>query len=165
MNEEDWDPVLIVLPLIVSYFVTFVTGKVEMSGYEQAWFQPPGFIFFIVWTALYIMFGFLLYESKRQEDYFTLGLVVGVVFLTYLWQFVFVLDKNYELAMFVLLLTLALGLVLFVRLYYSKVVNDTSFGEGYLMIYVPFIAWIIFAMFLSSFTKKSTKKTKRKKKN
>ena len=163
MNEEDWDPILIILPLLGSFVVTFLTGNVGSSGYKPAWFQPSGFIFFLVWAALYVMLGFLLYESKRQEDYFTLGLVVGVICLTYFWQFVFVVFKDYGLAIFILLLTLILGLILFVRLYYSEVVNNTSFGEGYLMIYVPFLAWIIFAMILSA-SAKPVEKRKRKRK-
>ena len=98
------------------------------------------------------MFGFLLYESKRQSDYFTMGLVIGVLFLTYSWQFIFSYLKNYKLAVIDLLLIFIAGLILFVRLFDSEVVNNSNFGYGYLMIYVPFLAWIIFALLLSSQT-------------
>lgn len=158
MNKSDADPVLIVTPVLLSWLVSYFTGRVSSDNYQKAWFQPPGWVFGIVWTALYVMFGFLLYESKRQEDYFTLGLVVGILFLTYLWQFLFSYFKNYKLAILDILLIFTLGLILFVRLYYSDVVENTSFGEGYIMIYVPFLAWIIFALLLSSQTRKIEKK-------
>ena len=148
------DPILIATPIVLSWIVTFLTGGVRTYNYQEAWFQPPGWVFGVVWTALYIMFGFLIYESKRQEDYFTMGLVIGVLVLTYFWQFLFSYLKNYKLAIWELLLTLIVGLILFVRLYDSEVVNNTNFGYGYIMIYVPFLAWLFFAILLSTETYK-----------
>lgn len=162
-NTNSADPVLIVTPIILSWIVTFLTGGVRTYDYQKAWFQPPGWVFGIVWTALYVMFGFLLYESKRQEDYFTMGLVIGILTLTYFWQFLFSYLKNYKLAIWELLVTLILGLILFVRLYDSEVVNNTGFGYGYIMIYVPFLAWIIFAILLSTQTYKKGGSIKNKK--
>jgi tryptophan-rich sensory protein len=154
MNVSDADPVLIVAPMMLSWITTFFTGKIEeRHEYIRAWFQPPGWVFFVVWTALYIMFGFLLYQSKREEDYTTMGLVIGVLFLTYLWQYLFSYLKNYKLALYDLLALLIIGWILYVRLNYSPVVDNTTFGEGYIMIYVPFLAWIIFALLLSINTK------------
>lgn len=152
MNTSKADPVLIVTPILFSWITSYFTGGVSSKDYKKAWFQPPGWVFGLVWTALYVMFGFLLYESKRQSDYFTMGLVIGVLFLTYLWQFIFSYLKNYKLAVIDLLLIFIAGLILFVRLFDSEVVNNSSFGYGYLMIYVPFLAWIIFALLLSSQT-------------
>jgi len=106
-----------------------------------------------------------LYQSKREEDYFTMGLVIGVLFLTYLWQFLFSYMKSYKLAIYDLLALLILGGILYTRLNYSPVVDNTTFGEGYIMIYVPFLAWVVFALLLSINTKyykqPSTKKTKK----
>jgi tryptophan-rich sensory protein len=160
MNTSNADPILIVTPIILSWITSYLTGGVSSNDYKKAWFQPPGWVFGLVWTALYIMFGFLLYESKRQVDYFTLGLVIGVLFLTYCWQFFFSYLKNYKLAIINLLLIFVAGLILFVRLFDSEVVDNTTFGYGYIMIYAPFLAWIIFALLLSTqtFPKKSKMK-------
>ena len=138
-NTSKADPVLIVTPIILSWIVTFLTGGVRTYDYQKAWFQPPGWVFGVVWT--------------------------GVLVLTYFWQFLFSYLKNYKLAIWELLLTLILGLILFVRLYDSEVVNNTGFGYGYIMIYVPFLAWIIFAILLSTQTyKKGSNLSKKKRK-
>ena len=141
------DPVLIVVPLLLSWLSSYLTGKVESSGYKSAWFQPPGWVFGVVWTALYIMIGFLLYESKIKEEYDVLSVVVVIMFFTYLWQFVFVKFRSYKFAMIILLILLVLSLILYVLL------DNSDLEEVYLIVYVPFIAWLIFAMMLSANSK------------
>lgn len=148
------DKVLIAVPILFSVLASFFSGRIK-SDSSRAWFQPPGWVFFVVWTALYIMFGFLLYESKRQEDYFTLGLVIGVLFLTYSWQLIYNRLYLFKLALYVIFLIFILGLVLLIQLFYSKLVSNTNFGKGYIMIYVPFLAWILFALLLSIHGKSS----------
>ena len=147
-NTSKADGVLIAVPVLASIITTYFSGAIK-SDRDRAWFQPPGWVFSVVWISLYIMFGFLLYESKRQEEYFTMGLVIGVLFLTYSWQIIYNRLHLIKLALYIIFLTLILGLILFVQLFYSKIVTETKFGEGYIMIYVPFLAWILFALLLS----------------
>lgn len=141
------DPVLIVTPLLISWFTSYITGRVRSTKYSPAWFQPPGWVFGLVWTALYIMLGFLLYQSKIQKQYDVLILVVIIMFFTYSWQFTFVKFKLYKISIYILLLLLVLSLILYVFL------DNSSLEEVYLAVYVPFIAWIIFALLLSINTK------------
>ena len=158
-NTSKADGVLIAVPMLASFITSYFAGKIKTEP-DRAWFQPPGWVFFVAWTVIYIMFGFLLYESKRQEDYFTLGLVIGILVLTYSWQIIYNRLGLTKLALYVIFLTLILGLILFVQLFYSKIVKDTKFGEGYIMIYVPFLAWILFALLLSIHGRGSNFKTK-----
>ena len=152
LNENPADPVLIVVPILLSWITSYFFGRTDPYKYSPAWFQPPGWVFGLVWTLLYIMLGFLLYQSKRERDYDVLSLVVVLIFFTYVWQYLFNYKKWYRLAVYDLLLILVISLILFVSLNYSNVVDKTSFGEGYLMVYVPFIAWIIFAIIMSVHT-------------
>ena len=141
---------VIVGPLIASWVTSFITGNVNIKKSEKSWFQPPGYVFFAVWTALYIMFGFLLYESFYREDYLNVGLIIGLCCLTYSWKFSFSYFKHYKLSMFILFLSLVLGLILLVQLFFSDIVTESEFSKGWIMVYVPFIAWILFAMMLSA---------------
>ena len=150
MTYENWMPVLIVTPLFLSWITTYVTGSPEKSRYKKAWFQPPGWIFGVVWTYLYLVLGAVVYESVVQSDYFTFGLTLGVLFLTYTWQFTFSKYRMEKLSIFIIFLTLTLSLILFARLIFSEVVKNSDFGEGYLYIYAPLITWLIFAQLLSS---------------
>ena len=152
LDENPADPVLIVVPILLSWTVSYFTGRTEPYNNSPAWFQPPGWVFGVVWTLLYVMLGFLLYQSKREKEYGVLSLVIVLLFFTYLWQFFFNYKKWYRLAVYDLLVILIISLILYVSLNYSAVVDKTSFGEGYLMIFVPFIAWIIFAIVMSVHT-------------
>ncbi len=152
LDENSADPILIVVPILLSWTASYVFGRTEPYKYTPAWFQPPGWVFGVVWTLLYIMLGFLLYQSKREKEYGVLSLVVVLLFFTYLWQYLFNYKKWYRLAIYDLLVILIVSLILYVALNYSAVVDKTSFGEGYLMVYVPFIAWISFAIIMSAHT-------------
>jgi len=146
-------PILTVVPLIGSWIMTFLFGNVKSRKYSKSWYQPPGWVFFVVWTLLYVMLGFLLYESSVQEDYLLLGFIIALTSLTYLWIFFFNYLRNDKLAIWTILLILAFSLVVFSLLIDSKIVENTSFGIGYLAVFSPFIAWIIFALLLSINTK------------
>lgn len=151
-DEDPADPVLIVVPILLSWATSYFFGRTDPYKYTPAWFQPPGWVFGVVWSLLYVMFGFLLFESKREKEYGVLTLVVVLLFFTYLWQYIFNYRKMYRLAVYNLLVILIISLILYVSLNYSDVVDRTTFGEGYLMVYVPFIAWIIFAIIMSVHT-------------
>ena len=150
LDENPADPVLIVLPIVLSWISSYIFGRTDPYKNSPVWFQPPGWVFGVVWTFLYIMLGFLLYQSKIDKDYSVLSLVVVLLFLTYLWQYLFNYKKWYRFAIYDLFIILVVSLILYVELTGSSVVDHTTFGEGYLLIYVPFIAWIIFAIIMSS---------------
>ena len=139
------DIALIFTPLILSLITSYFTGKVS----SKVWFQPPGYVFMIVWTALYIMLGFILYESKEKENYTCLGLVIGALFLTYLWQYFYNYKKYYKVAIFIIFLTLLISLELLAEI----ILED--WDRVFIYTYIPFVAWLIFALVLSSHNKKT----------
>lgn len=140
---------LIFVPLFFSFVSSFFFGKVNNSQYKKAWFQPPGYVFGIVWTALYIMLGFLLYEASKRGDSVVLGLLITTLFLTYIWQYFFNYKKYFKLAIFVIFLTLLFSLEILVELLTNE------WNREYRLTYVPFVAWLIFALLLSSQTYKN----------
>lgn len=139
------DIALIFTPLILSLITSYFTGKVS----SKVWFQPPGYVFMIVWTALYIMLGFILYESKEKENYTCLGLVIGALFLTYLWQYFYNYKKYYKVSIFIIFLTLLISLELLAEI----ILED--WDRVFIYTYIPFVAWLIFALVLASHNKKT----------
>jgi translocator protein len=139
---------LIFTPLIFSLITSFLTGKVDHKDYKKAWFEPPGYVFMLVWTSLYIMLGFILYQSVLDNNQTSLWFLITILFLTYLWQYFFNYKKYYKLAIFTLFLTLLFSLELLVELIIE------NWNKNYLFTYIPFVAWILYALILSSHTKK-----------
>lgn len=142
---------LIFTPLLASLVASYLFGNVNQKDYKKAWFQPPGYIFMIVWTAIYIQLGFLLYESYKKDDWLVLGLVIGTICLTYLWIFFFNYKQDYKLAIYILFLTLVISLELYTALL------ENNYSAGYLYTYPPFIGWLIFALLMASNTIKNKK--------
>ena len=60
--------------------------------------------------------------------------------------------KLYKLALYDLLVILVLAFVLFGYLTNAPIVDNTTFGESYIMVYAPFVEWIMFAIILSTHT-------------
>ena len=143
-------PAFIVAPVLGSYFITYAIGARKYDFYRQAWFQPPGWVFGVVWTLLYVMLGAILWKSFDVSDWETFGLTWGLVGMTYLWPYIFNVRRDFKMSIYLVVAILTLALILYVQLYYSKLVDEDSFGKGYLMVYVPLLAWLIFALILAT---------------
>ena len=118
----------------------------DYDGFVKPVFSPPGWVFPIVWTILYILMGLAAYrvweQGKQGQDVKkALVLYVLQLFLNFLWPLIFFRFRLYGLA-FVELLVLLIFILLttfeFFRI--DKV-------AGYLMI--PYIVWVSFAGILN----------------
>ncbi len=118
----------------------------DYEGFTKPVFSPPGWVFPIVWTILYILMGIAAYrvweQGKQGQDVKkALVLYALQLFLNFLWSIIFFRFRLYGLA-FVELLMLLIFILLttfeFFRI--DKV-------AGYLMI--PYIVWVSFAGILN----------------
>lgn len=124
----------------------FVTGN-SMELYKELILPevaPPGFIFPIVWTILYILMGISAYlvfvsdspNRKRALQFYVLQLV-----LNFIWPILFFNFGLYMPAFFVLI-ALLLAIILMIVNFYK--VNPTA---AYLQI--PYLLWVLFAGYLN----------------
>jgi len=145
------DIALIFTPLLGSFLTTFLFGNVKSKNYQRAWFQPPGYVFMIVWTAIYIQLGFLLYESRRENDSLVLSLLIAIILISYCWVYTFNYLKFYKVAIFIIFLLLILALELLIALI------KNNYADSYLYTYPLFVAWLIFALILAASSKQKMK--------
>lgn len=145
------DIALIFVPLIGSFISTYIFGNVKNKNYQKAWFQPPGYVFMIVWTAIYIQLGFLLYQSKRKNDNLVLSLLISIILLSYAWVYFFNYLKFYKVAIFTIFLLLILAIELMIALI------KNNYSDPYLYTYPLFVAWLIFALILAASSKQKMK--------
>ena len=145
------DIALIFTPLLGSFLSTFLFGNVKNKQYQKAWFQPPGYVFMIVWTAIYIQLGFLLYQSKKDNDNLVLSLVIAIILVSYSWVYIFNYLKFYKVAIFVIFLLLILAFELLIALI------KNNYSDSYLYTYPLFLAWLIFALILAADSRKKVK--------
>lgn len=117
------------------------------AGLNLPPYSPPGSVFPIVWSILYILMGISLYlvrESNgsaedKKKGYWLFG--IQLVF-NFLWTLVFFVFRFYTFAAVWLA---ALLILTAVNIYYFALVNKTS---AWLL--VPYIIWLAFALYLNT---------------
>lgn len=137
------------IPLAIGGLAAFLTRN-NMQVYEglnQPPLAPPGFLFPIVWTALYALMGIgsvMVYRSEnadagtRNKALFTYGLQLAVNFL---WSLIFFNMQNY-------LLSFAVIIVLWV-LIISMIVDFRRVNETAGNLQLPYLLWVTFAAYLN----------------
>ena len=99
--------------------------------------SPPGIIFPIVWTILYIIMGYSFYKQDEQNKtiYYSQLVVNG------LWSIFFFVFKWY-LFSFIWIILLIILVIIMIKEFYK--LNKLS---G--LINIPYLIWLIFAAYLS----------------
>lgn len=104
---------------------------------------PPGWLFLVVWTILYILMGIALYlviMSKKPYDTALIVYSLQLIF-NFFWSIIFFNLRQYLVA-FIWLVLLWL-LILQTALLFYKI----SKPAGYLML--PYLLWVTFAGYLN----------------
>ena len=131
--------IYVLIPLILGALVGLLSGS--SSGYKEMitpTFTPPGILFPIVWSILYILMGVSRYmiDEVGSIKIYNTQLVVNL-----LWSFVFFTLKLYLLA-FIWILVLIVLVILMIRRFYFE--NKIS-----AFIQTPYLLWLAFASILS----------------
>ena len=146
---KNWKPLLIALaiPLGVGGLAALLSGG--MSDYrslEQPPLSPPGWVFPVVWTLLYLLMGYASYRvyTAGMSPALTkkaLRLYAAQLVLNFLWPIVF-FGFEWYLAAFVLLVALWVLILLTMRLFTT--IDETA-GD----LLIPYLLWVTFAGYLN----------------
>ena len=145
----DKKPLIIALliPLAVGGLSALLTGGMDnFKTLEKPPLSPPGWIFPVVWTVLYLLMGFasyLVYNSKaptykKNNALLFYGLQL---FFNFFWSIIFFRWEMYLFAFIWLMIMWALIIITTVKFYK---INKLS---GLLMI--PYLLWVTFAAYLN----------------
>jgi tryptophan-rich sensory protein len=130
-----------------------ISGRISGSGYGNAWFDalqkpafmPPGWVFGVAWTLLYILLGLalalILHARGARGRGLALGLFGVQLLLNFLWSPIFFAYHEVGAALWTIaaiILISAMTAALFWRIRRSA---------GLLML--PYIAWLCFAAALN----------------
>lgn len=114
------------------------------SALLQPPLAPPGWLFPVVWTILYILLGvsvYLVYECDAEEKYIGLAVYVLQLIFNFLWLIIFFNIRNLLFAFVWLVFLWVLVLAMTISFYR---VNKTA---GLLQI--PYLLWVTFAGYLN----------------
>ena len=120
----------------------------------KAYWQPPGYIFGIVWSTLYLIFGFInlktIYSTTLSQ--YTKNLIIGQSIIEALLQTLWLITTgNYgsgrNITQYICGLIVMIGL-----LRYTFVVRIPTFKRydyNSFLLYLPYTLWISFAAILN----------------
>ena len=115
---------------------------------NKPWFSPPGFVFPIVWTILYILMAIAYYRVLQisklgKKTYSALTLFYIQLILNFSWSFIFFNFRLYGIAFIAAVILLILVIIT------TRKFLKVDKIAGWLM--VPYVIWLSYASVLSCF--------------
>ena len=142
--------VCIALPLIVGWVSALITqGSMEMFNMlNKPPLSPPGWIFPVVWTILYILMGIASYivltsKEGKQKIKTAIAFYLLQLAFNFFWSIIFFNMQNYLFAfiwLIILWFFIFITAVLFCRI--SKTAGK---------LIIPYLIWVTFAGYLNYF--------------
>lgn len=135
----------ILIPNIIG-FLSSVLGKVstEFNTFKKPTWTPPGIVFPIVWTILYILMGvssYLIYESNSVEKDDALKIYGMNIIINGLWSIIFFRFKLFFLAFITVIILIILTIIMIIKYYKINKVAG--------LIQIPYLIWLFVALALS----------------
>ena len=119
------------------------TGQIYTSLNKPP-LSPPGIVFPIVWSILYLLMGigaYFLSNEKNPKSSFLLKIYWVQLILNALWPLIFWRLRAYELAAVIIVALVILVVILTIG---SLKINKLS-----AILFLPYIAWLLFALYLN----------------
>lgn len=138
----------LLIPLAVGGLSALISGG-GMDFYktvEKPPLSPPGIVFPIVWSILYILMGISLYLVITKKDMYQTKTSAYVffalqLFLNFIWSPVFFSAKEY-LAAFVILVLMWLAII-------GMIVSFFRISKFAGLLQIPYLLWVTFAGYLN----------------
>ena len=140
--RKDVLAICILIPILIGGLSSLLSGSGRgfYESVETPWFAPPGIVFPIVWTILFVLMGiscYIVYEDGYEENKQAL-VVYGIqLALNFAWSIIFFKYRAFLFA-FIWLILLWIAIVVMIAKFYK--INRCA---AYLQI--PYLLWVTFA--------------------
>ncbi len=135
----------ILFPLIIGTIIGLLfNNRMDFELINKPSFSPPGIVFPIVWTILYLLMGissFLIYKSDDLEKTNALNIYYLQLIFNFLWTPIF-FGLNLYLIGTIWIFIMIILVIIMIKKFYE--INKIS---AYLQI--PYLIWLVFAFILS----------------
>lgn len=144
MNKEE------IISILIPVIGGLLSGIISMCGIKEfnmlnkPFLTPPGFIFPIVWTILYVLMGigsYLIYSENDINSNCCLKIYGINLFINFLWSPIFF---GLNLRLFALIWIILLDIIIVYMIVCFYKVNKKA---AYLQI--PYLIWSLFATYLN----------------
>lgn len=136
----------ILIPLITGGIVGFIISKfMDYEYLQKPFLAPPGIIFPIMWTILYILMGisYGILKSKNIIDEKNKFIYYIQLFVNAMWSIFFFVFK-WRLFAFIWIILLDILVIMMIFNFYKK-------DKLSALLQVPYLLWSLFATYLNIF--------------
>jgi len=143
--------ILLITPLIIGMLLGLIYKDTwNNNNYKKlikSQLNPPNYIFSIVWPILYILIGISYANilSNKNIKYWIVPIIALIFNFLYIPSFSIKKYSPFLLSTIIIIFSLIFGIITFVQFYIITTKNNKIFT--YLLI--PYILWLIFALYLS----------------
>ena len=141
----------IALSVAVCLFVGYLSNLLQAESLatwypmlNKAPFTPPGWVFAVVWSILYVLMGIsagLLLASNNVTKRLLLALFVVQLFFNLLWSFCFFTMQSVTLGVAVLFMLVVMALAYFFGAFLVE--------RKVAYFFLPYLLWLFFACYLN----------------
>ena len=128
----------ILIPVIMGGIIGLIINPfMNYQDLNKPPLSPPGIIFPIIWTILYIIMGYSFYKQDEQNKtiYYSQLVVNGF------WSIIFFIFKWYLISTIWIILLIILVTIMIYKFYKENKIAG--------LINIPYLIWLFFALFLS----------------
>lgn len=145
----DWKKLIgcLALPLAIGGLSALLSGGMDSYGtLQKPPLAPPGWVFPIVWTVLYLLMGYASYlvtvSGAEKKKVRRAWLLYGLQLLAnFIWPLLFFGGRLYLTA---LLWIVVLWILIFLTIWAFSRINERA-GD----LLIPYILWVTFAAYLN----------------
>ena len=130
-----------IITFIIAWLGFLSTQYTDWSWYEdlnKPFFNPPNFIFEIVWRILYVLMAIVSYLNAKK----IFKLYLMQIVLNGLWSWLFFVYQSTAFAFLDIVLLIFLNVLIVKQLRVSKAWLSV-------LLYIPYVVWICFASLLN----------------
>ncbi len=131
--------------ILIALFIGSIPSLfIDMKSYQtllKPSFSPPGIVFPIVWTVLFILMGVSFYQTRNYNNNKFKIIYFAQLFVNSLWSIFFFLFEFRLFSFFWIIFLIILVSIMIFELY--KLVKEKAFLQ------IPYLLWLIFASILN----------------
>ena len=127
------------IPLIVGIISSILTNMNTYNMVNKPPLSPPGIVFPIVWTILYLLIGYSSYRVRDDKD--SLKLFYTNLAINGIWSIIFFNLENYLGGFILVIIMIILQIFILIRF---KKIDSLAYKLN-----IPYLIWLIFASYLS----------------
>ena len=143
MHEKIYKGLQIFLPLILGSLVgLLINSSMDYANLNQPPLSPPGIVFPIAWSILYLLMGIGYYLYRQDyKDNKTIVLYYLNLFFNLTWTFIFFVFKLRGLSILWIIILIGIVLLLIKEFWQTKRASAYCF--------ISYLLWLIFATYLN----------------